>query len=103
MNLRVLAPFVIVAALASGCAEPVQYKDGVALVIHRRCVSGLEEQRDSRLALEGAGLTIDDACACAVDLVAQNYSVHNLTLMSDEKMDIVFTNAGRICTTSLTD
>ena len=103
MHLRVLAPFVVVAALASGCGERAQFKDDVASIIHGRCVSGMEEQRDSRLALEAADLTIDDACTCAVDLVAQNYSVQDLTVMGDEKMDIVFTNAGRTCATTLTN
>ena len=103
MHLRVLAPIVIVAALASGCGEKAQFKDDIASIIHGRCVRGMEQQGDSRLALEGAGLTIDDACTCAVDLIAQNYSVQDLTLMGDEKMDIVFTNAGRICATTLTD
>jgi hypothetical protein len=93
----------VVAALASGCGETAQFKDGVTSIIHGRCITGMEEQRDSRLALEGAGLTIDDACTCAVDLVAQNYSVRDLTLMGDERMDIVFTNAGRTCAIKLTD
>ena len=93
----------MVAALASGCGETAQFKDGVASIIHGRCIIGMEEQRDSRLALEGAGLTIDDVCTCAVDLFAQNYSVRDLTLMGDERMDIVFTNAGRTCAIKLTD
>ena len=101
MLLRVLAPFVVIAALASGCGERAQFKDDVASIIHGRCISGMEKQPASRLALEGAGLTIDDACTCAVNLVAQNYSVQDLTLMGDQKMDIVFTNAGRICATTL--
>ena len=101
MHLRLLAPILVVAALASGCGEKAQFKDDVASVVHGRCVRGMEQQRESRLALEGAGLTIDDACTCAVDLVAQNYSIQDLTLMGDQKMDIVFTNAGRTCATTL--
>ena len=103
MHLRVLAPIVVVAALASGCGGKAQFKDDVASLIHGQCAIGMEQQQDSRLLLEGAGLTIDDACTCAIDLVAQNYSVRDLTLMGDENMDIVFTNAGRICATTLTD
>ena len=103
MHLRVLAPILVVAALASGCGEKAQFKDDVASIIHGRCVRGMEQQGDSRLALEVAGLPIADACTCAVDLVAQNYSSTDLTLMGDENMDIVFTNAGRLCTTPLTD
>ena len=103
MLVRIIAPILVVAALASGCGEKAQFKDDVASIIHSRCVSGMEQQQDSRLALEGAGLTINDACTCAVDLVAQNYSVTDLTLMGDENMDIVFTNAGRLCATTLTD
>ena len=103
MLVRIIAPILVVAALGSACGEKAQFKDDVASIIHGRCVRGMEQQRDSQLALEGAGLTIDDACTCAVDLIAQNYSVQDLTLMGDEKMDIVFTNAGRTCATTLTD
>ena len=103
MLVRIIAPILVVAALSSACGEKTQFKDDIASVIHGRCVSSMEQQQDSRLLLEGAGLTINDACTCAIDLVAQNYSVRDLTLMGDENMDIVFTNAGRICATTLTD
>jgi len=103
MLVRIIAPILVVAALGSACGEKAQFKDDIASVIHDRCVRSMEQQQDSRLLLEGAGLTINDACTCAIDLVAQNYSVKDLTLMGDENMDIVFTNAGRLCATTLTD
>ncbi len=88
--------------LASACGSKPMFKEEVAKIIHGRCVAGLQKQVDSVGALDSAGLTVAAACVCAVDLVAENYQVIDLTLMGDETMDIVFTNAGRTCVDRLT-
>ena len=102
---RFLRPLTILIAfllLASGCGSKPAFKDDVAKIIHGRCMAGLEQQADSVAALRAAEQTVGDACTCAVDLVAENYEVVDLTLMGDETMDVVFTNAGRTCTDRLT-
>ena len=96
-------PILVVLILVSACGSKPMFKAEVAEIIHGRCVVGLEQQVDSVGALDDAGLTVADACTCAVDLVAENYEVIDLTLMGDETMDIVFTNAGRTCADRLTD
>ncbi len=97
MRAKALIPVVAVLLLAAGCGSKPTFKADVATIIHGRCVAGLETQVDSRTHLEAAGKTVDDACTCALDVVAENYSVSDLTLMGDETMDVVFTNAGRTC------
>ena len=101
-SLRPLTILIAFLLLASGCGSKPAFKDDVAKVIHGRCTAGLEQQADSVAALLAAERTVDDACTCAVDLVAENYEVIDLTLMGDETMDVVFTNAGRTCTNRLT-
>ena len=101
-SLRPLTILIAFLLLASGCGSKPAFKDEVAKIIHGRCVAGLEQQADSVAALLEAERTIADACTCAVDLVAENYEVVDLTMMGDETMDIVFTNAGRTCTNRLT-
>lgn len=101
-SLRPLTILIAILLLASGCGSKPAFKDEVAKIIHSRCVVGLEQQADSVAALLAAELTIADACTCAVDLVAENYEVIDLTMMGDETMDIVLTNAGRTCTDRLT-
>lgn len=93
------ALMVIVAALlvAGSCGSEPAFKEGVATVIRERCVAGLEKQQDLETSLKDSGLTTEDACTCALDIVAKNYTVADLTIMGDETMDVVFTNAGRIC------
>lgn len=95
-------PILVILLLASACGSKPMFKEEVAEIIHGRCVTELQEQVDSVSALDSAGLTVAAACACAVDLVAENYQVIDLTLMGDETMDIVFTNAGRTCVDRLT-
>jgi len=102
MRAKALLPVLAVLLLAAGCGSKAAFKEGVATIIHGRCVAGLEEQADSRTLLQEAGKTVDDACTCALDVVADNYSVSELTLMGDETMDVVFTNAGRTCAEQLT-
>jgi len=97
MRAKALIPVVAVLLLTAGCGSKPTFKEDVATIIHGRCVAGLDTQADSRKHLESAGKTIDDACTCALDIVAENYSVSDLTLMGDETMDVVFTNAGRTC------
>ena len=101
-SLRPLTILIAILLLASGCGSKPAFKDEVAKIIHGRCVVGLEQQADSVAALLAAELTIADARTCAVDLVAENYEVIDLTMMGDETMDIVLTNAGRTCTDRLT-
>tara|TARA_B110000438_G_scaffold158325_1_gene151573 strand:- start:535 stop:858 length:324 start_codon:yes stop_codon:yes gene_type:complete len=101
-HLKPLTVLVALLLLASACGSETVFKEEVANIIHGRCVAGLEQQTTSVSALEEAGLTVADACTCAVDLVAENYEVIDLTLMGDETMDIVFTNAGRTCSERLT-
>ena len=101
-SLKPLAILIAFLLTASGCGSKPAFKDEVAEIIHDRCIAGLEQQVDSVAALQEAERTVADACTCAVDLVAENYEVIDLTLMGDETMDIVFTNAGRTCTDRLT-
>ena len=101
-SLRPLTILVAFLLLASGCGSKPAFKDEVAEIIHNRCIAGLEQQEDSVAALREAERTVADACTCAVNLVAENYEVIDLTLMGDETMDIVFTNAGRTCADRLT-
>ena len=101
-HIKPLAALLSLLLLASACGSKTVFKEEVADIIHSRCVAGLEQQAGSVAALEEAGLTVADACTCAVDLVAENYEVIDLTLMGDETMDIVFTNAGRTCSERLT-
>ncbi len=102
LSIRPLTILIAFLLLASGCGSKPAFKDEVAKIINGRCIAGLEQQADSVAALQQAGLTVADACTCALDLVAENYEVIDLTLMGDETMDIVFTNAGRTCTDRLT-
>ena len=96
-----LAPVLAILLLATGCGSKAAFKEDVATIIHGRCVAGLDTQNDSLWILEAAGKTVEDACTCAVDVVADNYSVSELTIMGDETMDVVFTNAGRTCAEQL--
>lgn len=97
MRAKALFPVLAVLLLAAGCGSKAGFKEDVANIIHGRCVAGLDTQADSLEKLADAGKTVDDACTCALDIVADNYSVSDLTLMGDETMDVVFTNAGRTC------
>ena len=101
-SLRPLTILIAFLLIGLGCGSTPAFKDEVAEIIHGRCIAGLEKQTDSIAALHGSERTVADACTCAVDLVAENYEVIDLTLMGDETMDIVFTNAGRTCTDRLT-
>ncbi len=102
MRLKISLPLAVT-LLAAGCGSTVAFKEDVATIIHGRCVAGLEKQVDSRTLLQEAGKTVDDACTCALDVVADNYSVLDLTLMGDETMDLVFTNAGLTCAEQLAE
>ena len=101
-SLRPLTILIAFLLIGLGCGSTPAFKDEVAEIIHGSCIAGLEKQTDSIAALHGSERTVADACTCAVDLVAENYAVIDLTLMGDETMDIVFTNAGRTCTDRLT-
>ena len=101
-SLRPLTILMAILLLASGCGSKPAFKDEVAMSIHGSCVVALEQQADAVASLLEAELSIADACTCAVDLVAENYEVIDLTMMGDETMDIVLTNAGRTCTDRLT-
>jgi len=97
MRTKALVSVVVVLLFATSCGSDPAFKEDVAKLIHGRCVAGLDTQADSKSLLQEAGRTIADACECSVDIVAENYSVLDLTMMGDETMDIVFTNAGRTC------
>ena len=97
MRTKALGSIIAVVLFAAGCGSKPAFKEAVADLIHTRCVAGMQTQGDSRKQLQEAGRTVEEACTCALDLLAENYSVSDLTIMGDETMDIVFTNAGRTC------
>jgi|TARA_B110000438_G_scaffold13897_1_gene13408 hypothetical protein len=101
--LRALSTLIAVLLISSACGEKPAYKDQVAEIIHGRCTVELEKRADSGAVLIQEGLTIENACNCVVDLLAENYEVIDLTMMGDETLDVVVGNAGRTCVDRLSN
>ncbi len=97
MRTKALVSVVAVLLFTTSCGSNPAFKEDVAKHIHGQCAAGLDAQAESKSLLQEAGRTIADACECAVNIVADNYSVLDLTMMGDETMNVVFTNAGRTC------
>ncbi|MDG2428453.1 MAG: hypothetical protein P8M16_08505 [Acidimicrobiales bacterium] len=100
-SLKTLSTLIAVLLVSSACGEKPAFKDEVAEILHSRCMVELEKRAGTAAALTQEGQTIEDACSCAVDLLAENYEVIDLTMMGDETLDIVVGNAGRTCTDRL--